>query len=287
MNDPDIIHDYVEPPAGQYLIAPLKGYGVEDDSNLTPRGDADLVWYTNSREQLARRVIFVRHGRTHYNAIHRIQGMVDIPLDAKGMWQVTETGKELRRLYVDTDEAREQGIKQFVLASDLTRAAQTAHAFADPLGLDVHFDTRVRERYFGEWEAKSQKELMENYPEDFRGWLEGKGSELVHGAESKQHTGARGAEAVNEWAQKLDSSTDLYVFSHGSLIAQTIQYLLGKGTDGVYESLGSMRNAYWAILEPVVRSDGSYRWRLLEFNHAPRIAEQGNWNGEMTPSGLS
>ena len=73
-------------------------------------------------------ITLVRHGRTAYNAQHRLQGQIDIPLDEVGRWQVEQTGKALRELYVDR---RSDIAKRLVVCSDLGRAAATAHAFAD------------------------------------------------------------------------------------------------------------------------------------------------------------
>ena len=84
-----------------------------------------------------RSITLVRHGRTAYNAQHRLQGQIDIPLDEVGMWQVRQTASALRELYVDRHP---EAACQLVVCSDLKRAAATAHAFADPLGLDVHPD---------------------------------------------------------------------------------------------------------------------------------------------------
>ena len=77
-----------------------------------------------------RSITLVRHGRTAYNAQHRLQGQIDIPLDEVGMWQVRQTASALRELYVDR---RPEAARQLVVCSDLKRAAATAHAFADPL----------------------------------------------------------------------------------------------------------------------------------------------------------
>ena len=46
-------------------------------------------------------VFLIRHGRTSYNAAHKLQGQVDIPLDAVGEWQVKQTAAALKSLYVD------------------------------------------------------------------------------------------------------------------------------------------------------------------------------------------
>ena len=125
-----------------------------------------------------RSITLVRHGRTAYNKAGRIQGWVDIPLDATGQWQVEQTGRALRDLYVTSEPAA----RQLVVASDLTRAQQSAHAFADPLGLDVHVDGRLRERHFGDWEGMSMDELRAAFPDDFDLWMRGLGGEMRHRA---------------------------------------------------------------------------------------------------------
>ena len=139
-------------------------------------------------------ITLVRHGRTAFNAQHRLQGQINIPLDEVGEWQVRQTARALRELYVDH---RPDIPNRLVVCSDLDRAAATAHAFADPLGLTVHADERVRERSFGDWEGVAVEELAERYPEDYRSWAEFRGGELKYGAESKEHVGKRGVEALN------------------------------------------------------------------------------------------
>ena len=132
------------------------------------------------------------------------------------------------------------------------RAAATAHAFADPLGLDVHPDVRVRERSFGDWEASPSKSSPNGSPEDYLSWAQFRGGELKYGAEPKQNVGRRGVEALNDWASKAGSDTDLYVFSHGAWISQTLQTLLGLSeVHGVFADILSMRNAHWVRLAPL------------------------------------
>ena len=133
-------------------------------------------------------ITLVRHGRTAYNAQHRLQGQIDILLDEVGQWQVRQTADALRELYVDR---RPDIPNRLVICSDLGRAAATAHAFADPLGLEVHPDIRVRERSFGDWEGIPVEELAQRYPEDYRSWAEFRGGELKYGAEPKEEVGRR------------------------------------------------------------------------------------------------
>ncbi|NMM98226.1 histidine phosphatase family protein [Bifidobacterium olomucense] len=241
--------------------------------------------------QHVRSIFLIRHGRTSYNAAHKLQGQVDIPLDSVGEWQVRQTASALKKLYVDT---RPQNDRRIIVCSDLSRAHATAQAFADVLGgseagIEVHDDPRVRERSFGDWDGHAVSELSERYPEDFRSWMEHRGGELKYGAEPKEHVGSRGVEALMDWSTRAGDDTDLFVFSHGAWIAQTLQTLLGLSRiDSTFASVVSMRNAHWVRLVPMDVSetapDGtarqSTRWRLMDYNHGPAIADTDEWERE-------
>ncbi|MBT1165279.1 histidine phosphatase family protein [Bifidobacterium simiarum] len=233
-----------------------------------------------------RSITLIRHGRTAYNAEGRLQGQSDIPLDDTGLWQVEQAGIALRHLYVD---GAGQGRRQVVVSSDLTRARQSAHAFADPLHLEVHADERVRERNFGEWEGMTLHDIRERWPEDYAEWVEFRGGEMAHGAEDKRAVGARGVEALEDWAGRYGSDVDLFVFSHGAWISQTLQTLIGLSeVHPDFAGLMSMRNAHWARLIPLDRADGdgtvgAIRWRLAAFNMGPAIAQSTGWEDPRLP----
>ncbi|WP_277009584.1 histidine phosphatase family protein [Bifidobacterium aquikefiri] len=223
----------------------------------------------------AHSITLVRHGRTSYNAAQRLQGQIDIPLDSVGQWQVQQTAAALGELYVNP--VLEQG-RQVVVSSDLGRAMATAHAFADPLGIEIHPDERVRERSFGDWEGLSLSEMRAKWPQDYKLWANYQGGELKHGAEPKDEVGKRGAAAIMDWSSRAGSDTDLFFFSHGAWISQTLQTLLGLNRiHDDFSSLISMRNAHWTHLIPLDMPDGSLRWRMIDYNHGPSIAETEKW----------
>lgn len=68
-------------------------------------------------------LVLVRHGRTAANATHRLQGRLDLPLDAVGAAQVAELAKWV-------------GPVDRVVSSPLLRARQTAAAFAAAYEVD-------------------------------------------------------------------------------------------------------------------------------------------------------
>lgn len=176
--------------------------------------------------------------------------------------------------------------RQLVVASHLSRAQETAHIFADPLGIEVNTDERIAERSFGEWEGLSMDEIKSRFPEDYASWEHFGGGELKHGAEPKEHVGRRGMAALKDWAYKAGDNTDLFVFSHGAWINQTLQMLL-RLTDAHpdFTSLVSMRNAFWVKLSALDLPDGSVRWRLEEYEHGPVAAYITNWNNPWEGSG--
>ena len=88
-------------------------------------------------------LIFLRHGRTAYNAEGRLQGQYDSPLDEVGWAQAIAVGVHLRDNY---DVAR-------VLTSAMTRTRQTVEA-AGFLQLPTTVDDRWREIDFGAYDQR-------------------------------------------------------------------------------------------------------------------------------------
>src|SRR2546426_12681041 len=85
------------------------------------------------------RLLVVRHGRTGYNATDRIQGQLDTQLDEVGRAQAAAAATRLAAFEPDV-----------IVSSDLSRAADTAAALSAVTGLPVSYDSRLRERGFGQ-----------------------------------------------------------------------------------------------------------------------------------------
>ena len=104
------------------------------------------------------RLLLIAHAATAWNAERRYQGWSDVPLSDAG-WD------QARRLAIGLDEARLEA----VVASDLSRAVETAIGLAEPRGLAVRVDRRLREMNFGDWEGKTASEIGDVSPEWIRG----------------------------------------------------------------------------------------------------------------------
>jgi broad specificity phosphatase PhoE len=96
----------------------------------------------------------VRHGETALNAAHRFQGRSDAPLSERGRQQAGALALALR------DEPL-----MLAIASDLQRALETARVIAEPHGLSVTTDARLREFDFGLWEGLTWSEIVARFPE--------------------------------------------------------------------------------------------------------------------------
>lgn len=268
-------------------------------------------------------VVMLRHGRTQYNLQHRLQGQIDVPLDIVGQWQADQSGYALAsRFYwakvnrlaahpeliaqppqtaaehTDINQYREAPAaarRMVVISSDLFRAQQTAHAFADLLGLEVTCDARLRERSFGQWEGLTREQIKTIDAEAYDSWKQHTGGETRYGVESRAQVGERGANAVRELvtdpAYSNDHPTTMMLVGHGSWITATIANLLGLDPDGM-NALGGMRNACWCRLKVRHTVNGKPAaqplFELEEYNKAPAIAESDDWeNGPAELRGSS
>jgi hypothetical protein len=115
------------------------------------------------------RLIFVRHGETAYNADRRLQGQLDIPLNARGREQARAVGGTLRSLVgpeIDRlDEARA------FFASPLERARETMEIARDAMGLAprrYRLDAVLKELSFGVWEGLTWSEIEVKDPKGLR-----------------------------------------------------------------------------------------------------------------------
>ena len=133
----------------------------------------------------ATRIVAIRHGETAWNAESRLQGQLDIPLNALGRAQAATLAGALR----------DEGLVA-VYASDLGRAWQTAQALAIPLGLPLVADAGLRERGFGLLEGLTYPEIDRLWPELARRWRRREPCFAPAGGESLVDFSARCVDAM-------------------------------------------------------------------------------------------
>ncbi len=193
-----------------------------------------------------KRLILVRHGETDWNVAHLLQGASDIPLNDNGRAQARAAAPELARIAAVTR----------IVSSDLSRAVETAHIFADAMGAEVVIDARWRERSYGVWEGLPEDVREADHAEEYQRWVGGL-EPNVEGYEMNHTVRDRALAAIDDLAPSEGTHV---VVSHGSTTRVAVGALLGVelGSHGV----GNLGNAEWAELT----REGDGPWVLRSLN---------------------
>src|SRR3569623_2266772 len=107
----------------------------------------------------------LRHGETEWNALGRLQGTRDIPLNARGRSQAVQAGGVLADLF--KRDGRDKATLPYV-SSPLGRARMTMELARGKLELpvaDYALDDRLREIGYGAWEGLTLAESEASDPE--------------------------------------------------------------------------------------------------------------------------
>lgn len=161
------------------------------------------------------RLIVLRHGQTAWNAEQRIQGHLDMPLNAVGRWQAQRLALALQGEPVAA-----------VYASDLQRAADTAEPLASAAGLPVQRDAGLRERSFGVFEGMTFSDIEQHWPEQARRWRERDPDFGPEGGERLCDFFERSVAQVERLARRHCGQTVVLV-SHGGLLDSLYRAALG------------------------------------------------------------
>ena len=130
--------------------------------------------------QQATRIIAIRHGETAWNAETRMQGQLDIPLNAVGRWQAERAAAALADEGIDA-----------IYSSDLRRALETAQALGRACAKPLVADIGLRERCFGVFEGLTFDEVGARWPEQSRRWRQREPDFAPEGSESLRQFSAR------------------------------------------------------------------------------------------------
>jgi 2,3-bisphosphoglycerate-dependent phosphoglycerate mutase len=154
----------------------------------------------------ATRVTLVRHGRTAWNALTRIQGQTDIDLDAVGRWQAERVAHALSGDDIDA-----------IYASDLKRARDTAQPTATALGKPLILDVSLRERHFGDFEGRTIADIEANSGQDGLRWRQRDPDFAPQGGESLRTFHDRSVAAFTHLALRHPGQ-HILVVSHGGVL---------------------------------------------------------------------
>ena len=199
-----------------------------------------------------RRIVLWRHGRTAWNAERRFQGQSDIELDDEGRAQAERAAGLLVHLQPDR-----------IIASDLSRAFETARALGSLTGIDVTPDARLRETFAGEWEVLRRPELLDRYGEEVAKWASDSDAR-PGGGETRIEVAERMVAAIDQAMSTLRDGGTLVVATHGGSARAAIGALL-ELPPAQWACLGVLSNCAWSILTENSTGFGP-AWRLQEYN---------------------
>ena len=163
-----------------------------------------------------KRLILVRHGETAWNAEGRIQGMLDVPLNALGLQQAKAVADELARI-VDAAE---------MVSSDLMRTRETATPIANATGFEPRFDARIRERHFGVWQGMTYVEWRIKDAEGMARYNAGDPDYGPEGGETASQFLARCVSAVSDLVTASNEKT-LILVTHGGVVSSMVRHAQG------------------------------------------------------------
>lgn len=205
-----------------------------------------------------RRVIVLRHGRTDDNAANVWQGHRDTVLSAIGREQATATAPVLAA-----------SRPSVIVSSDLRRAADTARAVAELVGVPVRLDSRFREVHVGQWQGMSHAVVQARYG----GVLEAidRGDDVRKGVtgETRAELAVRVTEALDELVGGLGPGQTALVVAHGVSGRVAAAALVGLDQGVADEVLRGLDNCHWAELVEVRRTfsaDVPPVWRIAAWN---------------------
>lgn len=160
------------------------------------------------------RIGLIRHGKTDWNALGKIQGQTDTPLNDEGIRQARALADRLSHDTMKWDA---------IVSSDLSRAYDTARIIAVKLGIPLlPGEVRLRERFFGEIEGTTEEERLLRWGADWR--------KSDSGQETDISVRTRALSFVEEAASQ-DPNLNLLVVSHGSLLAQLLKGMCSELED--------------------------------------------------------
>ncbi|MFC0273834.1 histidine phosphatase family protein [Metabacillus herbersteinensis] len=153
----------------------------------------------------------VRHGETDWNQQGKIQGHLDIPLNANGKHQAGLVAERLRGIEIDS-----------IYSSDLSRAKETALIIAGVLNIsNLESCRHLRERSFGAFEGSDITSLLKTNPNYESNWHDEGEIESLHSVQKRAIS--RVTELMIEARGK-----NILVVSHGVLIGTFLHYLANE-----------------------------------------------------------
>ncbi|NQV93651.1 MAG: histidine phosphatase family protein [Sphingomonadales bacterium] len=159
-----------------------------------------------------REFVFLRHGQTDYNLEGRLQGRIDVPLNANGLEQAQAVMEPLQ----DISIAR-------IVSSPARRVLQTVRPYRQASEIPIDVDDNLMEYFVGELQGQLISSIRERYQlQTEESWL----LAMPEDAECWREFVSRVCSAVQHWLETYPQETILFA-SHGLVFHALTEALVG------------------------------------------------------------
>lgn len=165
------------------------------------------------------RICFVRHGETDWNVEKRIQGHLDIPLNATGRAQALALGFTAAHYQFKA-----------IYSSDLLRAMETAQAIAARDQLAIHPLAQLRERHYGIFQGITAAEGAQRHPAAYSHYMARSTDYDFESGESMHTFVARIEEAIR-WMVRHHHGETLCAVCHAGVLDILYRRATGRPLD--------------------------------------------------------
>ena len=162
------------------------------------------------------RICLVRHGETEWNMERRIQGQIDVELNATGLNQAAAAGSWLRTAGITA-----------LYSSDLRRAWATARVIGAALGLIPVAVPELRERRYGIFEGLTYDEARARFPDGYAAFARRDADYSFDGGESLRQMAARVTGKLEEIAT-AHPGRNVAVVLHGGVLDIVNHFVRGN-----------------------------------------------------------
>lgn len=149
----------------------------------------------------------IRHGKTDWNAIHRLQGRTDIPLNDEGRTMARKASEDYKDINFD-----------ICFCSPLVRAKETAEILLHGRNVPIEYDERLLEMCYGVYEGSAHVFKLPDCPIKNLFLHPEKYTEPVEGGESFEDLFKRTGEFLREKVDPLlELGKDVLIVGHGAM----------------------------------------------------------------------
>ena len=198
------------------------------------------------------RFCLIRHGETDWNSERRVQGQIDISLNAAGIAQARALGAGLTA----------HGFAA-AYSSNLLRAWETARIATAGLGLTVSPAPTLRERNFGVLQGLTMAEAALLHPDVYRQHLVRSLLSDYRGGETLAGFARRVMDGLGQMASRHAGETVLG-FTHGGVLDIVYRVATGRALEAPRDFL--LPNAAFNWLE-----QRGGRWRLISWGDCEHL----------------